>query len=288
MVPLPKTRFAPSPTGLLHLGHAYSALLCWAADPQMVLRLEDIDQQRSKPEYAEQILEDLSWLGVTWSGMERQTKNRARHLAALESLREEGLLYPCFCTRREIQVEAARIGGAPHGIEGPAYPGTCRDLPLAEQEKRMRSEDHCWRLNVRQTLHALPNFLAPDLPQDDVILARKDSGLSYHLCSVVDDAASGFDLVVRGEDLLPFKPLHQLLLAALGLPQPEYLHHPLIGDREGRRLAKRSDAESIKALRSQGLTVKSLWSMALDRKLVTGQADSGIEALEAVVAQRLA
>ncbi|NBC32747.1 MAG: tRNA glutamyl-Q(34) synthetase GluQRS [Alphaproteobacteria bacterium] len=262
------TRFAPSPTGLLHLGHAYSAWVGWqaarAAGGRFLLRIEDIDPGRCRPEYDAAIREDLAWLGLGWDGpVLRQSDRLAAYAEALQRLSDLGVLYPCFCTRKDIQAEIARLGQAPHGPDGPLYPGTCRHLDPAEREARLaRGEAHAVRLDVgladrlagplawhdheegRQT--ARPALLG------DVILARKDSPASYHLSVVVDDAAQGVTLVTRGRDLFHATHLHRLLQALLGYAVPLYHHHGLITDEAGRRLAKRSDAAALRALRAAG------------------------------------
>lgn len=267
------TRFAPSPTGWLHLGHAYAA--CFAAaearragsSGRFLLRMEDIDTTRARPEYENAIYEDLHWLGLQWEQpVRRQSDHFADYRAALETLRSLGLLYPCFCTRREIQDEVARAGAAPHGPEGPIYPGTCRTLSAAEVQERIAAgRDYALRLHLEKALHLggrdLPwhdlahgTFTADPRPLGDVVLARKDTPTSYHLAVVVDDAAQGITLVTRGEDLLPATHLHRLLQALLGLPVPQWSHHRLVTDDQGRRLAKRDHARALRTLRAEGWT----------------------------------
>ncbi|MCX7932107.1 MAG: tRNA glutamyl-Q(34) synthetase GluQRS [Rhodovarius sp.] len=254
------TRFAPSPTGYLHLGHAYAALFARARGSRFLLRLEDIDAGRCRPEYAEAILEDLAWLGIRWDGPVRvQSAHAAEHRAALQRLRP--FLYPCFCTRADIAAAAA----APHGPAGPVYPGTCRGLSPAEAAERVAAGiPHAWRLDVARAMQGLPPLSFHELGQGrlpcdplavgDVVLARKDAGLSYHLCVVVDDAAQGVTLVTRGEDLQPATAIHRLLQELLGLPEPLYAHHRLILDAAGRRLAKRDRAATLRDLRAAGLS----------------------------------
>jgi len=267
------TRFAPSPTGLLHLGHAYSALVglgrARRAGGRFLLRIEDIDRGRSRREYEEAIYEDLAWLGVEWQGeVWRQSERMGEYEAALGRLREGGLLYPCFCTRREIQVEIEAAGGAPQGADGLVYPGTCRGLGEGEREARLGAgEAHAWRLDVARALAGL-GMGGGQLGWDDLgagrqeagagligdaVLARKDVPTSYHLAVVCDDAAQGVSEVVRGCDLIQATPLHRLLQRLLGFPEVSYYHHRLIVDEAGVRLAKRDGARSLRAMREAGM-----------------------------------
>lgn len=268
---MPVTRFAPSPTGLLHLGHAYAAL--FAADEarraggRFLLRMEDIDTTRSRAEYEAAIYEDLRWLGLSWEEpVRRQSEHFEEYRAALKRLGALGVLYPCFCTRREIQEEVARAGAAPHGPEGPVYPGTCRHLFKEDVAERLaEGRDHALRLDLGKAMEiggrdlvwedvAHGRFVADPSMLGDVVLARKETPTSYHLAVVVDDAAQGITLVTRGEDLLPATPLHRLLQGLLGLPVPQWHHHRLITNEEGIRLAKRDNARALRALREQGWT----------------------------------
>lgn len=265
------TRFAPSPTGPLHLGHAFAALFAFEearrAGGRFLLRLEDIDRARSRPEYERAILADLEWLDLRWEEPpRRQSEHLAEYRAALDRLESLGLVYPCFCTRREIQEEIARAGQAPHGPEGPAYPGTCRRLSAQEAADRLaEGRDYARRLDLGKALMLAGRelkwtdlthgtFVADPSPLGDVILARKDAPSSYHLAVVVDDAAQGVTLITRGEDLLPSTHLHRLLQELLKLPVPEWKHHRLVTDDRGRRLAKRDDARSLRTLRESGWT----------------------------------
>ena len=264
------TRFAPSPTGHLHLGHAYAALFARDAAGQggrFLLRLEDIDGARARPEYETALFEDLAWLGLLWENpVRRQSDHFDDYRAALEQLRAKGLLYPCFCTRRDIQGEIARAGQAPQGPDGPLYPGICRNLEASEREDRIASgAPYALRLDIakaQQQVSAPLSFtevthgkLAADPSVfGDVVLARKDTPASYHLSVVVDDALQGITLVTRGEDLLPATHLHRLLQHLLGLPVPRWHHHRLITDETGKRLAKRDDARSLRSLRESGWT----------------------------------
>ena len=233
------TRFAPSPTGRLHLGHAYAAL--FAADRaaraggRFLVRIEDIDRSRCRPEFEAGILEDLAWLGLEWEEpVRRQSDHMADYADALASLDRRGLIYPCFCTRKEIEAAAT----APHGPEGPPYPGTCRALGEDERMARM----------ARGDAYALR------LTEGDTVVARKDVRTSYHLAVVVDDALQGVTLVTRGEDLAFAVPIQNRLQRLLGLPVPGYEHHPVLTDASGRRLAKRDRSLTLESLREAGVT----------------------------------
>jgi glutamyl-Q tRNA(Asp) synthetase len=280
-----RTRFAPSPTGRLHLGHALAArvahhLARQTPDGVFLLRFEDIDTPRVREEFYQGLEEDLEWLGFRWDEPPlRQSHRTAAYDAALATLREKGLVYPCFCTRRKIQEEWANMAAAPQGPEGPLYPGTCRKLCATEQQEKITAgTPHAWRLDARKAA-ALTGPLTfrdlrfgtievdPDL-LGDVVLARKDIGTAYHLAVVVDDAFQQITHVTRGEDLLTSTHVHRLLQALLGLPEPVYLHHPLALDEHGKRLAKRHDALAIAALRESGLTPAETLS-----RIVTGSHD---------------
>jgi len=280
------TRFAPSPTGLLHLGHAHAALfaerVARAAVGRFLLRIEDIDQGRCRPEYEAAITEDLRWLGLDWEEpVMRQRDRFAAYGHALDRLRDRGLLYPCFCTRKEIQREIAGAGQAPHGPDGPLYPGTCRGLQEEERQARIAAgRAYALRLDVSAAQAAvmavgdpltwnehgrgLDGTAVPAEPQihGDVVLARKDVPASYHMAVTLDDAEQGITLVTRGEDLAPATHIHRLLQALLDLPVPAWHHHALIADAAGRRLAKRDDAQSIRSLREQGLSPAEVRRMA--------------------------
>ncbi|WP_314371829.1 tRNA glutamyl-Q(34) synthetase GluQRS [Sphingomonas paucimobilis] len=257
-VPRPVTRFAPSPTGRLHLGHALSAVrahdLARAGGGRFLLRIEDIDGTRSRPEHVETILRDLEWLGLEWDDLSFQSERLDLYAAAQARLAD--LLYPCFCTRAEI---AASLS-APHGAAA-VYPGTCRHLSAEERAARM-GEPHGWRIaTARAVERAGPlvwqdsragEVAAAPLSHGDVILARKDAPASYHLAVTVDDAAQGVTDVVRGVDLFDATQVHRLLQALLGLPTPLYHHHPLIVGADGQRLAKRNGAPALAAMREAG------------------------------------
>ncbi|MGH7029057.1 MAG: tRNA glutamyl-Q(34) synthetase GluQRS [Stellaceae bacterium] len=266
------TRFAPSPTGYLHLGHVRSALEGWRAAREaggrFLLRLEDIDRTRCRDEHAAAILDDLAWLGLDWDGeVRRQSEHFDDYRAALDRLDALGVLYPCFCTRRTILAEIARAEGAPQGEAGPAYPGTCRRLGAAERAQRQRAGlDYALRLDLAGALaltgpldwieesggeqHQVP---AEPAALGDVVLARKEMPASYHLAVTLDDAIQGVTLVTRGADLAPSTHIHRVLQALLGLPTPRYRHHALLTDATGRRLAKRDHAQTIRAMRAEGL-----------------------------------
>ena len=258
------TRFAPSPTGPLHLGHAYSAVrahdLASGDGGRFLLRIEDIDPGRTREAFVAGIMDDLSWLDLPWSGpVLRQSRRLSLYADALARLHERGLAYPCFCTRAEIAASAR----APHGREGLVYPETCRMLPRAEREARVAIEPHCWRLDVGRAVaiagplrwhDAAAGWVEADpAAHGDVVLARKDAPTSYHLAVTVDDAAQGVTDVVRGTDLFAATDVHRLLQALLGLPPPRYHHHPLLLGPDGKRLAKRSGARALADLRAEGV-----------------------------------
>jgi glutamyl-Q tRNA(Asp) synthetase len=271
------TRFAPSPTGYLHLGHVRSAGEGWhaarEAKGRFLLRIEDIDRTRCCREYDAAILEDLAWLSLDWDGpIRRQSEHFDDYAAALGQLDGEGMLYPCFCTRREIQAEIARADGAPQGEAGPVYPGTCKGLSRSEREGKIAAgADYALRLDVGKAIGRTgPLEWSEDgravvaAPQalGDVVLARKDVPVSYHLAVTVDDALQGVTLVTRGADLFTATHIHRLLQALLGLPTPAYRHHPLLTDTSGRRLAKRDKALTIRAMREAGLSPAEILKQA--------------------------
>jgi glutamyl-Q tRNA(Asp) synthetase len=268
-----RTRFAPSPTGLLHLGHAFSALTAWdmaqAAGGAFLLRIEDIDTTRSRARFEAAIYQDLAWLGLSWpEPVLRQSEHRDRYAAALDRLAALGLTYPCRCTRADIR---AALAAPQEGAPGAAvYPGTCRGRPMAEagpddaiRLDLARALDRAGPLAFTETGPLHPGAHAVDAAAllaatGDVVLARRDIGVAYHLAVVVDDAFQGVTHVVRGADLWEATPLHRLLQALLGLPAPVWHHHRLIRDQAGRRLAKRDDARSIAALRAAGAAPQDL------------------------------
>jgi glutamyl-Q tRNA(Asp) synthetase len=269
------TRFAPSPTGPLHLGHAFSAMTAHAraGTGTMLLRIEDLDRERSRPEWEALIHEDLDWLGVTYPRpVLRQSERRAAYSAALSRLWSAGLVFRCTCSRRDIEAAAGapQEGVSPAGPDGPIYPGTCR--PAAGwQPSGAIPPDGALRLNMRiaaqrvgsksfsETGHARAGLVT--IPPEtlvetigDVVLRRRDGSAAYHLAVVVDDAEQGITEVVRGDDLFDATAIHVVLQHLLGLPTPAYHHHRLIRDESGRRLAKRDDARALATLRTEGWT----------------------------------
>jgi glutamyl-Q tRNA(Asp) synthetase len=271
-----RTRFAPSPTGRLHLGHALAAKVAWdlaGGEGEFLLRHEDIDGPRVREEFYQGIERDLEWLGFHWVGEPlRQISRGMFYNEALENLKSRHLIYPCFCTRREIQEEWARMGAAPQGDGGPIYPGTCRDLTSSQLTARLAAGDpHAWRLDSARAAALTGPLTFTDLRHGevevnpellgDVVLARKDIGSAYHLAVVVDDAFQQISHITRGEDLLESTHVHRLLQELLGLPEPIYLHHRLMADDAGKRLAKRDDALAIAALRASGMSREEVLMM---------------------------
>jgi glutamyl-Q tRNA(Asp) synthetase len=268
------TRFAPSPTGYLHLGHAYSALIAWRAAREaggrFLLRIEDIDTTRCRPEFTAAILEDLAWLGIDWDGdVREQSEYFADYEAALDKLDVLGVLYPCFCSRAEI----ARASAAPQGEEVLRYPGTCRSISTEERVHRIAAgESFGLRLDVARALaRRAPleweedgrGMIAAEPERlGDVVVARKDAPTSYHLAVTVDDALQGVTLVTRGADLFMSTHIHRLLQALLDLPVPRYRHHRLLTDAQGKRFAKRDRALTLRALRDAGRTAAEVRAMA--------------------------
>jgi len=259
------TRFAPSPTGYLHLGHAFSAL--FAARPDVgnfLLRLEDIDRTRCRPEYAAAILEDLAWLGLRWHGEVRaQSAHFAEYTVVLDDLRTRRLIYPCFCTRAEIAASVA----APHGPDGTqVYPGTCRGLdPSITADRIAHGDPHAWRLDMDEALRLISKpityyerghglILCDPAVFGDAVLARKDAQASYHLCVTHDDALQGITLVTRGIDLQHATAIHRVLQELMGWAEPLYAHHGLLCGTDGKRLAKRDYAQTLRELRAGGVT----------------------------------
>lgn len=264
-----RCRFAPSPTGFLHIGHAFSA---WFAEEQaktsggsFVLRLEDIDQTRCRPEFETALYDDLHWLGLDWPHpVRRQSDHFAEYQTVLSRLEEMGLIYKCFCTRKDIQEEIARSPSAPHGPEGHLYPGLCRSMSSSEAADLIsKGEPYALRLDMQKALHHTGPLRWHDRAagwQDaqpallgDVVLARKDTPASYHLCVTWDDALQDISLVTRGQDLFYATHLHRLLQALLDLPTPEYHHHPLLVDSEGKRFAKRNKGVTLRDLQARGV-----------------------------------
>ena len=270
------TRFAPSPTGFLHLGHAFAAITAHDSGERFLLRIEDLDTARCREEFVEAIFEDLYWLGLAWElPAPRQSERSADYRAALQKLDAAGLVYPCFCTRKEIADEIARSVEAPQGPDGALYPGTCRQLSETERAGRIAAgAPHALRLDVaaasrlagplafretgrgpsgeRGTIAVNPLLFG------DIVLARKEMPAAYHLAVVVDDAFQGVTLVTRGNDLFAAAHVQRLLQALLDLPEPAYAHHRLVLDAAGRKFSKRDNAVTLRSLRASGQTPASL------------------------------
>jgi glutamyl-Q tRNA(Asp) synthetase len=279
MPPTPAvTRFAPSPTGRLHLGHAYAGLFAEhrarESGGRFLLRIEDIDRSRCRPEFEAAIFEDLDWLGLRWeTPVRRQSDHLGAYRAALEALSSRGLLYPCFCSRREIQAEVAAAAGAPQGPEGPLYPGTCRSLPADLRARRIAAgEPYALRLDSAKAGDAAGPLTWEDEARGrfavepgllgDVVLGRRDAPASYHLAVTLDDHRQGVTLVTRGEDLLSATHVHRLLQALLRLAVPRWHHHRLLTNETGARLAKRDAAMTLAALRAAGRSADEVRAMA--------------------------
>jgi glutamyl-Q tRNA(Asp) synthetase len=272
------TRFAPSPTGYLHLGHAFSAVTAFkaAAGGRFLLRIEDLDTGRSREEFVGAIFDDLRWLGLRWEEpVMRQSARFPAYRAALERIEMHGLLYPCFCTRAEIAAEIARATEAPHGPDGALYPGTCRELDQSRRQTLLDSgAPYALRLDAHRAAMQIPKLRFAELGVEtnskhrdievdpllfgDVVLARKDVPASYHLAVVVDDSEQGVTLVTRGRDLFPATHIQRVLQQLLGLPVPLYSHHRLVTDEAGRKLSKRDGATSLRALRANGVAPEYL------------------------------
>ncbi len=276
------TRFAPSPNGALHLGHAYAAViahdLARAANGRFLLRIEDIDGIRSRAELVPEILADLEWLGLSWDGdVVFQSSRLVRYAAAGQRLKQRGLIYPCHCTRAEVLAAAQDTGP-----EGPIYPGTCR-------ERNSDPEGAAWRLDVGKALTLAGQLEWVDaragrqqaIPQifGDVVLLRKEAPASYHLAATLDDAADGVTLVTRGADLFAASHIHRLLQALLSLPVPQWHHHDLLVEADGRKLAKRRGSPSLADLRRAGADGRALAEALRRGRFPTGiSLESGVEA----------
>lgn len=271
------TRFAPSPTGYLHLGHAYSALFAAHAAQKdggrFLLRIEDIDQGRCRPEFETAIFEDLAWLGLDWEHpVRRQSDHFPEYQDALSRLTDAGLTYPCFCTRKDIETEIKAAGGAPHGPDGPIYPGICRHLDENERKDRIAAgEAYAVRLDMATAMRTAGPLTWTDIDAGaidaapdrfgDVVLARKDTPTSYHLSVILDDHLQGVTLVTRGRDLFEATDVHRLLQALLGLDTPRYHHHALLQGEDGKRFAKRDSSLTIASLRKNGATPDDVKAM---------------------------
>jgi glutamyl-Q tRNA(Asp) synthetase len=273
------TRFAPSPTGELHLGSAYSAWTGWhrarEAGGTFLVRIEDIDIRRCKRAFETAILADLKWLGFAWDDdVRRQSEHFVDYGRALDRLDQLGLIYPCFCSRADIEREIAASANAPHGPDGPLYPGTCRHLSVSQRRERMAAgQEHCMRLDAERAAgQAGPyHFFDETLGRidgeprllGDFVIARKDTPTSYHLAVTVDDHLQGVTLVTRGVDVLPSTHVHGLLQKLLGYATPQYAHHKLLTDGSGRRFAKRDRDMTIRAMREGGMTAEQVVEQAL-------------------------
>ncbi len=273
-----RTRFAPSPTGLLHLGTVHSALFAWKqardAGGQFMLRIEDIDTGRCLPEYETQILRDLEWLGIDWDGpVLRQSDRTEVYDEFLHVLEEGGLTYPCFCSRKEILAEIDAAPSAPHGPDGPIYPGTCKHLPWRDAKRRVEGgEPFALRLHMDRAVAMTGPLTFTDqrfgemevdgLSCGDIVLCRKDTPSSYHLSVTIDDAMQFITHVTRGEDLLNATGIHRILQTLFALPAPQYHHHGLLLDEDGNRLSKRDKSKAVAALREEGRSPAEIRALA--------------------------
>ena len=263
------TRFAPSPTGHMHLGHVFSALFSYEAAKKLggkfILRIEDIDSQRSGKIFEESIYEDLEWLKIKYSkDIRYQSEHMDDYAGAIKELQKLDMVYPCFCSRSDIKAEIMRAGNAPHEEESTIYPGTCRRLSKEERIEKLSIENNfAWRLNIRAASKKLGGLVWNDLRLGkhtvpvgtigDVVLARKDVPTSYHLSATLDDHIQRIGLITRGEDLVNSTHIHKIIQVLLELKSPIYLHHPLILDSKGIRLSKRTRAQTVKSLKASGL-----------------------------------
>jgi len=270
------TRFAPSPSGYLHLGHAYSARFSAEHGQRFLLRIEDIDQGRCRPEFVDAIYDDLAWLGLSWEIPVRiQSQHMDDYQKAINELNNQGLLYPCFCTRKDIQAEVARSAHAPHGPDGLLYPGTCRKLTQSQREGLLADgKAFALRLDMAKACqyagplhwvdHAHGKQQATPEIFGDIVLARKDTPTSYHISVTVDDDLQDISLVTRGEDLFHASHIHRLLQELLGLNVPQYHHHALLHGKDGKRFAKRDKSLTIRSLRDKDYSPQQVWDMLED------------------------
>lgn len=291
------SRFAPSPTGYLHVGHAYSARVAWAAardvGGRFLLRIEDIDRTRCRAEFTDALIDDLHFLGLSWDGAVRvQSEHMAQYAQVLDRLQATGLLYPCFCTRATIAAEVSQAGGAPHDLPapvgagstgpaphvGPLYPGTCRRLSPEEAAERIaQGSSYALRLHSDRALAVAREIAGRPLSfcdrrygevpvhlshLGDVVLGRKEVRASYHIAVSLDDHLQGVTLVTRGEDLFHATHIHRVLQTLLGWAEPEYAHHLLLRDQHGERLAKRRGSPSLRSLRQAGASAADIWALA--------------------------
>lgn len=275
------TRFAPSPTGYLHIGHAASALFAAQKGDQFILRIEDIDGTRCKAEFEQSIYEDMDWLGLPYlKPVRRQSDHFDDYQSVLKKLDDMGLIYPCFCTRKDIEDEIARSPSAPHGVDGFLYPRTCVRLSTSEQHDKIASGQHyALRLDVTKAKHMVGDIrwhddvkgwqvATPEL-LGDVVLARKDTPASYHLCVTYDDALQNINLVTRGEDLFHATHIHCLLQNILGLPTPDYHHHALLTDKDGKKFSKRDKSLTIREIRNKGFSASQLKDIIHSQNFLT-------------------
>ena len=271
-----RTRFAPSPTGLLHLGNVYSAFICeqWAKKhaAELFLRVEDIDFTRCKPKFGQQLSEDLTWLGISFDAVSFQQQRLTLYEQALQQLIDMDMLYPCFCTRKQINtvLASSKVNcnlKKKNCLD--VYPGTCKHLDTELRQQQMLNMPYAWRLDCQAVVERIGQacswkdnqsceHMFDVLDIGDVIIGRKDIRFSYHLCVVVDDAKQGITHVIRGEDLRSSTPVHRVLQCLLGYKAPQYLHHVLITDNEGIRLAKSKGSPTLQALRENGVTAKQV------------------------------
>jgi len=265
--PQVRTRFAPSPNGLLHPGHAYAAMMAHDFARErggaFLLRIEDIDGTRSRPDHIAAIIEDMEWLGLRWDGEPiYQSRRLDSYQAGFDRLAALGLVYPCFCTRAEIAC-ALKTQPVRHGPDGPVYPGTCRTLGFTRAAERAADEPHCWRIDMKRAVEQAGPLewqeagrgaiLADPLAFGDIVIVRKDAPASYHLAATLDDARDGISHIVRGADLFAYTAIHRLLQSLLSLPVPEYRHHGLLVDEAGEKLAKSRHSATLRALAATGM-----------------------------------
>lgn len=277
-------RFAPSPNGLLHLGHAYAAMVAYdyarERRGRFLLRIEDIDFNRFRPEFVDAIFADLQWLGLDCDTEPVFQSHRWDSYAdAANRLKQMGLLYPCFCTRSQMR-NLQNDHPQKEGPDGPIYAGTCRHLDKKEVARRLETEPHCWRLDVTKATHLTGplswmdehrgQLLASPELLGDVVLVPKETPVAYHLAVTVDDARDGITHVVRGQDLFASTHIHRLLQALLDLPTPKYIHHPLLLDESGSKLAKSRDSASLSVLRKEGMDGYQLLQDLKEQKFPVG------------------
>jgi len=279
------TRFAPSPSGYLHLGHAYSAIFAYKIakenNGKFILRMEDIDTTRCKRKYEEAILEDLEWLGLKWSNpVRRQSEHLAYYQEALQKLKCMGLLYPCFCTRSDILTEIMSATDAPHNRTSFIYPGTCRHLPFNIQKTKLcNNKNHSFRLDIQKAIKSSKPLYWEEFSKKkirvkadyfgDIVIARKDIPTSYHLAVTLDDHIQDISLVTRGADLFESTHIQRMIQSLLGLQVPIYRHHQLLKTSKGKRFAKRNRSLTLRNLRKSGYAPDSIWKAMLNENYVS-------------------